>query len=342
MRRCIAPVHRQSSHETLKSIIFVMRKAAPAFPNQVTKKRAIFLKASKIREKWGRPHGGESSAGKLFRLGRSAVHAHVGEATKIPITGHKKERSAGISLPRTGFVGKKKISKEPSFIENVGARGVQSRPPRTCLKNCWLFDGSKSPSEFFDDKKLERAARLLDKALTRERLVHANRTSRSGTTSGYLALNWQQAKINTRSSSIERRFARPDDVDSPLRRARVWWTERFARWKNPSNTGDARPLPKRRNRRRSGCTVTTNHLLLPSERRNAAVLLPITRPTCPLFDAPNQSKRIEVPCGGGGHATQSCIREHIRNLTENFIFKWANIKKRQGGGSDSSYSPFNS
>jgi hypothetical protein len=111
-----------------------MRKAARAFPNQVTKRRAFFLKASKIREKWGRPHGGEFSAGKLFCLGRSAVHAHVGEATKIPIAAHKKERRAGISLPRTGFVGKKKLTKEPSFMENSGARFAALRLPRTALR----------------------------------------------------------------------------------------------------------------------------------------------------------------------------------------------------------------
>jgi hypothetical protein len=79
-------------------------------------------------------------------------------------------------------------------------------------------------------------------------------------------------------------------------RASVGRQDRFAGQKNPSNKGDTRLLPKVRNRRRNGYTVTTNHLLLPSRRGKAAFLLPISQPNFDLLG----SKGNETGTGGRG------------------------------------------
>jgi hypothetical protein len=80
--------------------------------------------------------------------------------------------------------------------------------------------------------------------------------------------------IATLKKNNSKTYRHASPKDSPLSGSQ----DRFAGRKNPSNTGHARSLPKRRNRHRNGCPVTTNHLLLPSQRREAAVLLPIAQP----------------------------------------------------------------
>ena len=79
-------------------------------------------------------------------------------------------------------------------------------------------------------------------------------------------------------------------------RAPVGRQDRFAGRKNPSNKGDTRLLPNGRNRRRNGCSVTTNHLLLPSQRGKAVFLLPIAQPNFDLLG----SKGNETRTGGAG------------------------------------------
>ena len=98
-------------------------------------------------------------------------------------------------------------------------------------------------------------------------------------------------------------------------RAPVGRQDRFAGRKNPSNKGDTRLLPKRRNRRRNGCTVTTNHLLLPSQRRKAIFLLPIAQPNSVFH---GRKTRQQTP-GGGGKPIRS--DESVISMTShgNFI-----------------------
>jgi hypothetical protein len=93
-------------------------------------------KKERAAQTWCRRRRGQPLASSKFFRPDLPSHAHVGKAPKIPIEQIKKNPTAGISLPQTGFVRKKKLTKEPSFVENLGARDVESRPPRTCLKNC--------------------------------------------------------------------------------------------------------------------------------------------------------------------------------------------------------------
>jgi hypothetical protein len=110
---------------------------------------------------------------------------------------------------------------------------------------------------------------------------------------GYLALNWQQRKIETSFTWRERRFLRPDGVDSPLSRARDWFGGR----KNYSKRHHGQ-LPRNQ---RSGLKVTTNHLLLPSQPRKAVFLLPIAQPNFTFAGATVARK----PGGAGGRPDPS-------------------------------------
>src|SRR5437016_3748793 len=66
---------------------------------------------------------------------------------------------------------------------------------------------------------------------------------------------------------------------------------RFGRRKNLPNTGEIPRKNSRRNGYENGAILTTNHLLLPSHRRKAAVSLPITQPNCDF---------LEITCDNGG------------------------------------------
>ena len=87
---------------------------------------------------------------------------------------------------------------------------------------------------------------------------------------------------------------------------------RFSRRKKPSNNGNSRLLPPRRN----GCTVTTNHLFLPGHRRKAVLLLPIAQPNCDLLGS---KCTREGGRGSAGRHRQKC---HIDHLARKFYPKW--------------------
>lgn len=80
--------------------------------------------------------------------------------------------------------------------------------------------------------------------------------------------------------------------------------DRFAGRKNSTNKGDARLLPKRRNRRRNGCTVTTNHLFLQRQLGRKVTLLPISQPNPAFLEGKNAT--VEGP-GAGVAIRQSPI-----------------------------------
>jgi hypothetical protein len=102
-------------------------------------------------------------------------------------------------------------------------------------------------------------------------------------------------------------------------RALIAAENRFGRWKNPSNRGDTRLLPNRRNRRRNGCTVTTNHLLLARQRSKGVFFLPIAQPNLELLG----SKGNETRTGGrGGQRDASVEKCHIDDVARKFYSKW--------------------
>jgi hypothetical protein len=68
--------------------------------------------------------------------------------------------------------------------------------------------------------------------------------------------------------------------------------DRSAWRKNPTNKGDTRLLPKRRQNHGVGGTVTTNHLLLPRRLGKAAFSLPISQPNSDFLETrPQQETR---------------------------------------------------
>jgi hypothetical protein len=80
-------------------------------------------------------------------------------------------------------------------------------------------------------------------------------------------------------------------------RALIAGQNRFSQRKNLSNTSEIRWSPKRRNTRQKGALVTTNHVLLPSPRRKAVALLPISQPISKFSRSQVASKG---PRGGAG------------------------------------------
>jgi hypothetical protein len=103
---------------------------------------------------------------------------------------------------------------------------------------------------------------------------------------------------------------------------------RFARRKNRSNSADIRLISNRRNGRVNGPLVTTNHLLLPSQRGKAAFSLPISQPNSD-FSA-ERNGRAEG--GGGVSQTQVAkfrlsISSHRKFITKGPLFSLCHSKK---------------
>ena len=68
--------------------------------------------------------------------------------------------------------------------------------------------------------------------------------------------------------------------------------------------------------------MTTNHLLLRPHRGRQYSCYRL-RNRIATFAELNATRGHP---GGRGYATQSCVRKHISNLTQNFIFKWVPSK----------------
>jgi hypothetical protein len=101
---------------------------------------------------------------------------------------------------------------------------------------------------------------------------------------------------------------------------------RFSRRKNCSNRGVTRLVVNRNYTNKNRCVVTTNHLLLPSQRRKAAVLLPIAQPNCDFLES-NCNERAQ---GGGGSQSDAAAESAISMISHgNFI---QNGAASRGGG----------
>jgi hypothetical protein len=265
----------------------------PVNPITSQKKRAL--------QTWCRRGRGELlSSSKSTRPGQPSDHTHIDKTGKNSDRAHDhiKKDEAPLFLCREPVLLEKRKYQKSRTLSRTYVRVFSHIDLRYVFKERLIVQWIKVAVGIFDDKKIKRAARFLDKELTRERLgnraAHANRSSRSRHAEWeYLALNWQQAKVKTNSTRTERRFARPGGVDSPLSRPRVQFGER----KNYSNRHHAQ-LPRNR---RSGLTATTNHLLLPSQRRKAFFLLPIAQPNFTFSRATVARK----PGGRGGKTDPS-------------------------------------
>jgi hypothetical protein len=104
---------------------------------------------------------------------------------------------------------------------------------------------------------------------------------------------------------------------------------RFARRKNRSNSADIRLISNRRNGRVNGPLVTTNHLLLPSQRGKAAFSLPISQPNS---DFSAVSAMGELRGAGGVSQTQVAkfrlsISSHRKFITKGPLFSLCHSKK---------------
>ena len=118
----------------------------------------------------------------------------------------------------------------------------------------------------------------------------------------YLAINWQQADIEARFTFEDRRFPTPPQ---------------------PRNNGGLDAL------------VTTNHLLLPSQRGKAAFLLPISQPNSTFL----ARKRTDSAEGGGG-GSQTQVAESPVSMSShgNFLLNglpcsvWCFKKRRSSNG----------
>ena len=85
----------------------------------------------------------------------------------------------------------------------------------------------------------------------------------------------------------------------------------FARRKNLSNTGDTPPLPKRRNGRELGASVTTSHLFWPNQRRKRAICYRVGYGIS-IFH------HVNVGRGGGVRTANPCIRPRSKSAHGNF------------------------
>lgn len=94
---------------------------------------------------------------------------------------------------------------------------------------------------------------------------------------------------------------------------------RFDRRKNRSNSADIRLVSNRRNGRVNGPLVTTNHLLLPSQRGKAAFSLPISQPNSD-FSAVSAMGELR---GRGGQPDASGQIPLIDKLAQKIYYKGA-------------------
>ena len=104
---------------------------------------------------------------------------------------------------------------------------------------------------------------------------------------------------------------RASSEDCPLTGCR----NRFARRKNPSNTGHPRSFSKRRNRHRNGRTVTTSHLLLQDPHGKTVALLPISQPNSDF----SAVRAMGEPTGGGG-VSQTQVAEFRLSISSHRKF----------------------
>jgi hypothetical protein len=161
-----------------------------------------------------RPRGQRLSSSKFFRPGLP-THVHVGKTPRIPIEQIKRTQWPVFLCCRPVLLEKRKYQKSLA-LSRTYVRVFSHIDLQCVFKERLIVQWIKVAGGIFDGEKIKRAGRFLNKELARERLVTAPFTPTAvqgaGTASRYLALNWQQAKTKTRSSSIERRFARPDQA----------------------------------------------------------------------------------------------------------------------------------
>ena len=94
---------------------------------------------------------------------------------------------------------------------------------------------------------------------------------------------------------------------------------RFARQENSFNTRGTRLLPRPRNTRRKGASVTTSHLLLAIHRRKAITSLPFSQPISHFAESHSQRKPSR---GRGGQARASGESASIEKRTRKFYSNW--------------------
>jgi hypothetical protein len=192
-----------------------------------------------------------------------------------PVPPHKKKREL---LPRGS-----------AFVARRARHRVLARDPIASLKKeSYRVQIGVSSENLGQRARLELASGLTGSArLARSRepalssgKPHRDRSAAREQEGSYLAINWQRMAIQVRVACIGRRFP------TPLQR---------------QNTAEIRP--------ENGSAVTTNHLLLPSQRGKAAFLLPISEPN---FDFLNAKCSGCNEGGGGGSARRNSAKASYR------------------------------
>ena len=94
---------------------------------------------------------------------------------------------------------------------------------------------------------------------------------------------------------------------------------RFARQENSSNTRGTRLLPRPRNTRRKGASVTTRHVFWPTQRRKAGLLLPSWLRNLDFLGAECSGG---TEGGRGGSATRNRRKLRTDKLSRKFYAQW--------------------